>query len=64
MNIGWFKNRYEVTFDYMNEYGAWVHTEFDNNGEGYQLQDAFELQRQILQNGHRNVVIKEMEENA
>lgn len=49
------KEKYKVEFDFKNDHGDWVRTEYDNNGEGYSSQDASDIKRQLIQNGMKNV---------
>lgn len=62
MGIGWFsdKCKFRIKFDFTNEYGVTVHTYLDNNGTGYGLQDALDIQRQLKQQGKWNVTVEQI----
>ncbi len=59
----WFTNnyKYKVKFDFVNEYGELVNTNLDNNGTGFVLQDALDVQIQLVQRGNQNVTIERIE---
>ena len=52
--------RYKVTFAFRAEDGE-VCDYLDNNGRGFNLEDAHDIARQLRQNGHWNVAVVKME---
>lgn len=58
------KETYKIEFEQQDEYGDWVRAELDNNGDGYSIQDACDIKRQMVQNGLKGVIIELLKEGG
>lgn len=48
---------YRVEYDFYTETGRPVHAYLDNNGEGFNHEDAVSIGRELMAQGNRNVAI-------
>jgi len=51
--------RYKVTFQFVNDLGKWTDDYLDNNGEGFDLEEASETATELAYLGCRFVKVEE-----
>jgi hypothetical protein len=55
--------RYQVRFEFQNEYGWWMSDVLNNNGSGFQFWEADAIKGQLVERENvRNVQISDMSE--